>query len=124
VWNHSRELHKARFTGVGGTALAHLIYLLQADLDHIWGDLLTAMAANEQPSAATGRVEVVSTPAGARVYLDGVYYGTTPFTGGLRPGVHELRLVLPSAPEITERLAVAAGRTTRYEAILRQGDHE
>ncbi len=122
VWSHSRELHEARFTGVGGTTLGHLIYLLQEDVDQVWGDLLTAMATNEQPPATRGRVEVVSTPAGARVYLDGVYYGTTPFTAELRPGVHELRLVPPLAPEIHERLAVVAGRTTRYEAVLPTGD--
>ena len=124
VWSHSRELHAARFTGVGGTALAHLIYLLQKDVDRVWGDLLTSMAANEQPPATRGRVEVVSTPAGARVYLDGVYYGTTPFICELRPGVHELRLVPPAAPEIRERLAVVAGRTTRYEAVLPVGRGE
>lgn len=118
VWRHSREHHEARFTGVGGTALGHLIYLFQEDVDQVWGDLLTAMAMNERPPAASGRVKVDSTPTGARVYLDGVYYGTTPFTGDLPPGVHELRLVLPPAPEITERLAVVAGRTIRYEAVL------
>ena len=40
-----------------------------------------------------GGVDIVSRPAGASLYVDGEYLGTTPLTmGGLSPGTHAIRL--------------------------------
>lgn len=62
---------------------------------------------------STGRMAVSSTPAGARVWLDGAKIGTTPMTlAGVRRGTHSLMLEADGAEPQTIAFSVAAGRVT------------
>lgn len=121
-WQQTARRDHTQFTGVGGTAMAHLTLLMQEDIDGLWNELLRALGT--RPSAPvtppTGGLQIDTTPAGAQVYIDGAYYGTTPFHIDLPSGVHEVRLELPPHPAVQQRMGIAAGRTTAFAVDLSQ----
>jgi hypothetical protein len=122
VWQQTRRRDHTQFTGVGGTAMAHLILLVQEDVDGLWDELLRTLGA--QPAAPavppTGGLQIDTTPPGAQVYIDGAYYGTTPFHMEMPPGVHEVRLEHPPDPAVERRIGIVAGRTTTFAVDLAQ----
>jgi len=122
VWQQTARRDHAEFTGVGGTAMAHLVLLVQEEIDGLWEELLRGVGRGPGAAAtqSTGTLQVDTAPTGARVYLDGAYYGTTPFHLDLSAGVHELRLEHSHYPPIAQRIGIAAGRTTVFTADLSQ----
>ena len=71
-------------------------------------------------AAATGGADVVSTPPGASVSVDGRRVGTTPLAGlKLRPGRHRLEVALAEHETWSGPVDVAAGETGRVEVRLR-----
>jgi len=71
----------------------------------------------------SGFIHVDSIPAGASVYLDGVFQGTTQPGNpldmtGILPGEHALTLALDNYQDYTTRVVVAAGETTPVNAVL------
>ena len=59
----------------------------------------------------TGKVSVRTEPAGARVSVDGNYFGASPITvDGLAPGVHTVR-VGDEGASVTEKVTIEAGAT-------------
>jgi hypothetical protein len=74
-----------------------------------------AKAAAAEPST----VEVLSRPAGARVYIDGRPVGTTPFTSApLAPGPHLVHLELAGHRPWSSSVTLEGGRRTRVTASL------
>ena len=70
-------------------------------------------------AANTGKVHVRTDPAGARVSVDGNYFGSSPITvDGLSPGVHSVQ-VGENADVITERVTIEAGATAAVVVPLR-----
>ena len=75
------------------------------------------VTATLEPSA--GSLAINSTPAGARVQLDGTDAGVTPVvTGNVSTGNHTLTLRFPGYRDAILDVAVAAGRTTPVEITL------
>jgi TonB family protein len=74
-----------------------------------------------RPAAApSGAADVVSTPAGATVTVDGRAVGRTPLTGlKLRPGRRRIAIALDQHEAWTGTVDVAAGETGRVEVRLR-----
>jgi serine/threonine-protein kinase len=69
---------------------------------------------------ATGAADILSTPAGAAVSVDGQAAGTTPLSGlKLKPGPHRLEVALDGHETWSGTLDVVAGRRGRVEAQLR-----
>jgi hypothetical protein len=69
--------------------------------------------------ANTGKVHVRTDPPGARVSVDGNYFGSSPITvDGLAPGVHTVR-VGDDRDAVTERVTVEAGATAAVVVPLR-----
>ena len=67
-----------------------------------------------------GTVEIVSTPPGAAVSIDGQPSGTTPVSAvSLTPGAHTVRLTLEGHEPWSGELRVVAGWSGRMEASLR-----
>jgi hypothetical protein len=63
------------------------------------------------PAVNTGKVFVRTEPAGARVSVDGQYFGSSPITvDGLSPGVHTVE-VGDRSSAVTERVTIEAGAT-------------
>jgi hypothetical protein len=70
---------------------------------------------------ATGSVKVTTTPAGARVSVDGKPHGVTPVTvSDLSPGNHEVALESP-AGTVRRTVAVAANQTATLEESIFSG---
>jgi hypothetical protein len=85
----------------------------------------TAQAAppeqGEADAPRTGGIFVVSTPAQARLTIDGQYYGSTPASvPGLSQGAHTVRVEAPGFKPWEGRVAVIAGTRVRVQATLQQ----
>ena len=67
----------------------------------------------------TGDIDVTSSPSGANVYVDSVYYGTSPqLCSGLTPGGHTLEVMKSGYNTWKQTVSVVAGQTTRVHASL------
>ncbi|MDD1716046.1 MAG: PEGA domain-containing protein, partial [Methanolinea sp.] len=79
----------------------------------------TTINAALTPVAKRGNLAVYSSPAGASVYADGNYYGTTPATvGNLAAGTHTVSLRLAGYTEYSTTVSVSAGSTTTLNPTL------
>ncbi|MDD1719519.1 MAG: CAP domain-containing protein [Methanoregulaceae archaeon] len=66
-----------------------------------------------------GVLVVGTTPAGARVFIDGAYSGTTPLTlQRVYAGVHVVSIMMPNYLSYTRVVRVNAGQETVVEAVL------
>ncbi len=71
--------------------------------------------------AATGSIYVTSTPARARLFVDGQAYGSTPASiPGLEPGAHTVRVEAPGYRPWEGTVAVLGGTRARVQATLQQ----
>ncbi len=67
----------------------------------------------------TGDIDVTSSPSGANVYVDSVYYGTSPqLCSGLTPGGHTLEVMKAGYDTWKQTVSVVAGQTTHIHASL------
>ncbi|MDE4908073.1 PEGA domain-containing protein [Methanogenium marinum] len=67
----------------------------------------------------TGNIQVSSSPSGAAVYVNSVYYGTTPHTVyNLPAGNNDLRLTYSGYNDYRDTVKVVAGQTTTTYATL------
>lgn len=78
------------------------------------------------PSETTGRIDVVSSPAGADVFLDGIHQGKTlstePFTiSNVRVGTHNVRVALSGYQDYTTSVEVRGATTSYVNAALHPG---
>lgn len=63
--------------------------------------------------AATGSIQIVSTPTGAEIYLDNLFKGYTPSTlTGITAGQHQLLMKYTGYVDYTQPVSVTAGQTT------------
>lgn len=71
------------------------------------------------PIVSTGSLYASSSPQGASLYVDGVYYGHTPTTvGGFDQGNHNVRLQLGGYQDWTGSVYIAAGSTASVSPTL------
>ena len=68
--------------------------------------------------ADKGRIDVVSMPSGAKVYLDGIYYGVTPLALDTVPGVHLLKVEKDGFETGRDKIGVLAGKVTPWKGVL------
>ena len=74
------------------------------------------------PLPEVGSLEIMSTPPGAIVFVDGVERGKTPLVvAEVAPGIHEIRLSKPGFAELTMNKSVRAGRDETISASLARG---
>jgi PKD repeat protein len=77
-----------------------------------------AMLPEEAPPG-TGTLSVVTSPAGAQVFVNDVLLGSSPVTiPGLKAGSYSLRLEKSGYPKKTVRVEIGEGKTTEYSAAL------
>ena len=80
-----------------------------------------ASAAPPRETGATGSIVVSSVPVGARLFVDGQAYGTTPASvPGLSEGGHTIRVEAPGYKTWEGRVAVIAGTRVPVQATLQQ----
>jgi len=78
----------------------------------------TYLDATLTPLPTTGSLSVTSSPANAKIYVDGAYRGVTPSTSTESPGSHAVLLTLPGYQDYTETVSISAGSTSFVTAIL------
>lgn len=66
------------------------------------------------------RLKVLSTPGGARVVLDGVEVGKTPWSGELETGKHTIVLERPGFLPATREVTVTRGRPVALDVTLEE----
>ena len=72
-------------------------------------------------ASGPGSLEILSRPAGAQVILDGRVVGRTPLTiPNVAPGVHSVRLELPTYNRWATDVEVSPGARTRVSGSLEQ----
>ena len=73
------------------------------------------------PLQNVGSIQVISSPGGADLYIDGIYRGVTATTvGNLIAGDHNVRLRLSGYRDYTEMVTVTSGRVTIIKPSLIQ----
>ncbi len=70
------------------------------------------------PVAQTGYIDVSSSPSGANVYVDGIYYGTTETVVTVDAGSHSVRLEKPGYNTWYGSTSVSAGQTSYLSPVL------
>jgi hypothetical protein len=74
---------------------------------------------NTGSAAGTGSLSIITTPAGAAVYVDGVQVGVSPATiPGLAAGAHSIMLTLDGYEQLSSTVTIAAGQTQTYTTGL------
>jgi len=119
-------------TTIGNVATGTHFVLLKAVGYQDWTSLVNVRTNQITPLDITlarysapesGFIHVDSDPAGAAVYLDGVFQGTTQPGNpldmtGIPPGEHTLTLRMDNYEDFTTRAVVIAGETTQVNAVL------
>ena len=70
------------------------------------------------PKATTGMLIIRTLPAKAKVYIDGVYQGLTPFRGETEAGLYTLSIKLEGYQMITEKVSIRKKNITEMDLAL------
>ncbi len=131
LWSGNVEERDERFAGVMGDSRKSIARYISKTLSKgiikslkEFGPLLTKGAPakstgrekTEKPD--TGRIKITTEPDRTKVYIDGVYYGLTPFRMELEPGVYEVVLKLKGYRDESEKVGIRAGHTTELEVTM------
>lgn len=65
-----------------------------------------------------GRLEVISNPSAAMVYVDGIYYGVTPLALDLSPGIHLLKVKKNGYETNRDKVGILEGKATPWNGVL------
>jgi hypothetical protein len=65
--------------------------------------------------AGKGRLVVATTPPGAKVYIDGVFYGDSPMVLDLAPGVHLVKIRLDGYVTVRDKIGILEQQITPWE---------
>jgi len=72
------------------------------------------------PGPLVGQLEVISTPSGIELFVDGERHGVTPAQLVLNTGIHEVTLVSPIGT-VPRNVSVIPGRPTRFSEAIFNG---
>lgn len=132
LWKAVGVERSDRFAGVMGNSRTTISNFLAASLQkavrrtiEAAGPRLTSAVAAPQEAAPKssqaeegGTFKLNSAPERAKVYIDGVYYGLTPFATALKPGVYEVALKHKGFKPFKEKVSVRAGEVTELDTEL------
>ncbi|MHB1286127.1 MAG: PEGA domain-containing protein [Leptospirales bacterium] len=82
---------------------------------------LSPQAANPNLSpvpAGKGRLVVTTTPPGAKIYIDGVFYGTSPLLLDIPSGIHLLKVRLHGYKTFRDKIGVLEQKITTWDEHL------
>ncbi len=71
-----------------------------------------------EPTAGTGRLLVTTVPPRSRIYINGVYWGLSPLSSDIEPGVYELVVRQKGFKDNKEKVSVRIGQMTELETLL------
>jgi hypothetical protein len=77
-----------------------------------------AKPAQKRIAPGKGRLTITTDPEHAKIYLDDVYYGLTPNSIDIKPGIYELTLKKAGRADYSEKVAIRDGEVTVLEAAF------
>jgi len=95
--------------------LVHNITLKQSPEMEISRKLIESVEGDRN----TGTVKVISTPAGAKVFVNGEFRGNTPYDVIENPGKYWIRVELPHYKDVNEQISIGAldARVLHFELL-------
>lgn len=132
LWSGVESEQGDRFAGVMGNSRASISNYIAASVQKVIRRSIAAAGENLKaektpaqekgvaaPSAeSTGKVIVKTSPQRSKVYIDGVYYGLTPLSLDLAPGVYEITLKQKGFHPVMEKVSVRQDKATELEMEL------
>lgn len=132
LWTGVGSERGDRFAGVMGNSRHTISNYIAASLQKTIRSSIAAAGAHlggggkpdapEKPSQAAseaaGTVTLDSAPQRSKVYIDGVYYGLTPITLKIAPGIYEVTLKQKGFKTVTEKVSVRQDAATELETEL------
>ena len=132
IWSGRLGESNERFAGVMGNTRKSVADYISAALSRAilrsikeFGPILGAREKVRQKGGKApdvekgpGRMVVTTVPDRTKVYIDGIYYGLTPLSLDLEPGVYELLLKLKGYMEQRERVGIRPGHTTELDVKM------
>ena len=138
VWAGSTAERSDRYAGVMGNSKASIEKYINASLAKVAGSIVENATATvtglrsgrapekpvkaeqtkPQPVSASGTMSIMTKPARAKVYIGGAYYGLTPLTLELAPGIYELEIKQKGYRDGGEKVSVRQGEKTEVEMEL------
>lgn len=139
IWEGTVEEKDSRYAGVMGNSRRTLERYITATLSKVIRKTLDETApviantraayrpapAKETPeeksveeAPGTGRLLVTTVPPRSRIYINGVYWGLSPLSSDIAPGVYELAVKQKGFKDYNERVSVRTGQMTELEMSL------
>ncbi len=140
IWSGVMAERAERYAGVMGNSKASIEKYINAALSKVAGGAVagaTPRIANTRaayrPKAeekgggeaversvaeGSGRIVIRTEPPRARVYIGGVYYGLTPLSLDLEPGVYDVTIRQRGYKDSSEKVSVRKGEFTELETEL------
>jgi len=136
IWSGLALEKDSRYAGVFGDSRARVSKYISATLSKVFRKTIakagpgiekavTAGGGNggrepKNHEHGQGRLIVRTVPERVSIYLNGVYYGLSPMTLRLRPGIYNLLMSKEGFHEFKEKIAVGSGRVTEMETTLKE----
>lgn len=76
------------------------------------------VADGRQAASANGTLVLATVPARAKVYVDGVYFGMSPLSVEMEPGVHAVVVKLKGYKSASEKVSIRKAEKTELELTL------
>lgn len=140
LWEGTVEEKNSRYAGVMGNSRGTLERYITASLSKVIKKTLDETApviantraayrpafvkdpaeekSSVEPPAGTGRLLVTTVPPRSRIYINGVYWGLSPLSSDIEPGVYELAVRQKGFKENKEKVSVRTGQMTEFEMLL------
>ena len=136
IWEGVKRESGDRYAGVMGNsrrAISNYISLTLAKVIRASIAEATALNAPSEPripgaqplkkniAPGKGRLTITTDPEHAKIYLGDVYYGLTPNSIDIEPGIYELTLKKTGHADYSEKIAIRDGEVTVLEAAFGNG---
>lgn len=132
IWSGVESERGDRFAGVMGNSRTTISNYIAASLQKVVrrsiasaGETLSSVKSETPVEGATvptvagaGKIVITASPERSKVYLDGVYYGLTPITIDMPPGVYEVTIKNSGFKQSSERVSIRKDATTEMKAEL------
>ena len=132
LWSGSARQQEKRFAGVSGSNASDIALYLKQQIGIVTkktSALITAnmtvfhpapIATMPTPVAvnASGQLKLIGSPARAKIYVDGIYFGLLPLSSALDAGIHDISVKAEGYQTVAEKISIRKDETTEMEIKL------
>jgi len=132
LWEGKAVEKDSRFAGVMGNTRETVSKYISSSLAKVVKETLTEIAAaieKTRPHSLEpvkeeiilgneGRLALNTVPPQVQIYIDDVYYGQSPITIELAPGIYTVYFKLTGFKSVAQKIAVRKGRVAEFSIIL------